>query len=833
MRLGLILWTCLVVCFGASAARAQPSTGHPRIWLTADVIERWTALATQTDSAVARAIAKCKRIEATPSEWRAGQYQGFAWVEAMSACLVAWKSTDDTSYRDTALVYLRGLLSDRDELEDGNGPSYAGGAGIVAQDSGYSMRTHGVWAALGYDWLYDALSDDERDLAHERFTQWLAFHQNPDSYQRAQPGANYHAGHVLAVTLLAIGHGHEMNQRQAGSGTTLYDYVVDKMWGEVMAGGFAPRAPLGGGDWLEGWQYAPLSVASYALAGRALTEQGVAVPWLVDWSDQLLHRYIHGLAPDDRMFVGGDTGDDTPLLSVNALPLWGVIAGASANSTASAARAELDRLGSPQATDFQLFFEALAEANDVPAVALDRDAEPTAWLAAGAGNFYGRTGFDVDATWMVSQCKGILVDHQHQNAGNIVLSRGADALLVDPGPYGSLSTLTGNAPSMSQPHFNENYRPSQAAWGERSSGLVPEAQATRFVFTRATRSNLLATRCDWDGQLRFQDNPSETVADATRDVVLLPGVTGASLLVIDRLQTTATWSASASPLLVRFKTAGTFAEEADGTAARATVGASRLLVRRLIGEATTNTRAVPQGDCQSSDRGKCDEGRFAASEWRAEIAGPNPFTAHLLDADAADAADPVGTATAQGSLTLFEVERESRRFVVATSQSGAAISGYQTAAIASTHVVVDPPSGERVSVVAKAGTEAGSCDITLSAATGNAGFESRPLAFTLDEDCGVAEETSQPPVAPPGTGGPDGSDGGMGGGAGTGGGAGSGGGANAGSGDGGPNGAAEPSGSASSSGGCGCQTAPRGTSGVWLIALASLAWFARRRLFRA
>lgn len=822
----------------SSGAWAQPSGAHPRIWLNESVVERWTALIDESDSAVARARDKCERVQDQPNDWVSGQYQGFAWLEAMSACLVAWQSTADTSYRDTALIYWRGLIDDHELLGDGGGPGYADGAGIVAQDTGYSMRTHGVWAVLGYDWLYDALTTEERDRAHERFVQWLAFHHQPDTYQRAQPGANYHAGHVLAITLLAIAHADDMDARDAGSGTELWDYVVDEMWGQVMAGGVEPRAPLAGGDWLEGWQYAPLSVASYALAGRALIEQGVAVPWLAAWNDQVLHRYVHGLSPDDRMFVGGDTGDETPLLAINPLPLWGIIASSASEATASAARGELERLEVSGATDFQLFYEALAEASEGATTPLDRSAEPTAWLASGAGNFYGRTAFTAGATWLVSQCKGTVVDHQHPNAGDLVLSRGADALLVDPGPYGSLSTLTGNAPTMSQPHFNEDYRPSQGAWGEGSSELLPEEVSTHFRFTRATLSNVLATRCDWDGQLRFQDNASETVSDATRDVVLLPGEEGASVVVVDRVLTTSAWSADASPLLVRFRSLGDFTESDGG--ASASVGESRLRVRRVVGDASTSVSAVTVGDCYSGDRGKCTAGRFASSEWSADIAGPAPFAVHVLDADANDAPETTTAATGDGATELIDVQRESHRFIVAVTRDASTITAYETAAIASTHVILDPPEGERVAVTASAGSSQGTCHIELAAASGDEGFASGPVVFTLDEACVAAEETSQPPIAPPNV---DGGNGGTGGDAGTDGSAGAGGsdGGNGAAGNGGVGGesgatadAGDDAGMAAArdSSGCDCHavSARKAAPRHGLIGLAcALYWLVRRR----
>jgi hypothetical protein len=53
-----------------------------------------------------------------------------------------------------------------------------------------------------------------------------------------------------------------------------------------------------GGDWGEGWQYGPLSVAEYAAAARALEEAGAAQPEMDAWVNSLVVRYAHGHGPD-------------------------------------------------------------------------------------------------------------------------------------------------------------------------------------------------------------------------------------------------------------------------------------------------------------------------------------------------------------------------------------------------------------------------------------------------------------------------------------------------------------------------------------------------------
>ncbi|OWJ67668.1 hypothetical protein [Inquilinus limosus] len=738
------------LALSAPALAAVPNGPHPRIWLTPQIVAAWQAAQSVPGSPVARAIAKCNDARLHPADYASGQYQGFRWVEALDACLVARATTGSALHRDTAIKYWQALLDDAHTVGDGNGPRYPNTSGpatpfgIVARDAGYSMRTNGAWGALSYDWLYNDLSPALRAKAAARFAQWIAFHQDPDTYQRAEAGSNYHAGHVLAVTLLAIGHADAMDSASPGSGTALWNYVTNTMWAQVMAGGVAARQPLPGGDWAEGWQYGPLSVLSYALAGRAMTERGVPQPWIGPWLHQVLYRYVYGLTPDDRMFVGGDTDDPKPTLDANPLPLTAVLAGPAATVDKAQARAELARLALPAPPangDFTLLFQSLAAAETVTAQPIDRGALPPGWLAAGVGNFYARTGFGPGAVWMVSQCRGIISAHQHLDAGNVILSRGADALVIDPSPYGTLSTLTGNAPTMSQPHFAADYRPSQGSWGEENPpDVLSLALTTRFLFAGSrAASGVSATQCAYTGQFRFQGNASPIVNGTRRDLVLLPGATGASVVVRDLVRTTAAWSRTPNPLLLRFRSPGSFTAGPGGDRARAVVGGSALLVRRLYGAATTVARAVPVDDF-CDEQGSCIDGRFPAGEWAVTVPGPSPSTIHLLDADAGTAAAPTASAMRTGTVILTAVLREGRQYYIAshTAISGI-VTGYDAPAVESTQVVLDPPAGARVSVTATLNPTAHTCRFALAAASGTAGLPSQPLIMRVSPSCAVRE----------------------------------------------------------------------------------------------
>ena len=121
--------------------------------------------------------------------------------------------------------------------------------------------------------------------------------------------------------------------------------MTDQVWGREMKRAAAPGALLDGGDWGEGWQYGPLAVAGYALAARAMIEQGVPLPEYQRWAEQVVLRQVHSLSPNDKgIFVGGDTQAETASLPPNPWTLTSMLAGPTPETSARWARAEIDRL---------------------------------------------------------------------------------------------------------------------------------------------------------------------------------------------------------------------------------------------------------------------------------------------------------------------------------------------------------------------------------------------------------------------------------------------------------------------------------------------------------
>src|SRR5262249_26303508 len=187
----------------------------------------------------------------------------------------------------------------------------------ITHDTNYPMRWYGPDIALTYDWLYDApgVTDALRAQTLTCLTAWNDFYTGY-GYHHDQAGANYNAGFVIAKALTAIAIGTD-----GGADGHLWNEVLTDQMGKLLVGeGLAgttgavgaPAGAMVGGDWLEGWQYGPLSVLEYAVAARALEDQGATLPELDAWVDSLIVRYIHGTVPSrDGQWVGGDFDDQT------------------------------------------------------------------------------------------------------------------------------------------------------------------------------------------------------------------------------------------------------------------------------------------------------------------------------------------------------------------------------------------------------------------------------------------------------------------------------------------------------------------------------------------
>jgi hypothetical protein len=658
-----------------------------------------------------------------------GGWQGFEWVTTLSGCLTSYVASASEDDLATAIKYWNVLLDDYQTVGDG-----LGGDTVVTHDTGYAMRTFAPYSALAYDWLHDAPGVTEvlRAHARARFDAWSTFYST-SGYLRDLPGANYQAGYAFAATLIAVAEGGEAG----AAGDAHWANVRDTIWKGGMLPAFAEGGVLAGGDWPEGWQYGPLSVLEHALSVRAMQDSGVVIAGASTWASSLPLRFAYGLTPvTKRTYVAGDSDDNTPYRApANGALLAAIVgpASAQAKSWARKLNADLDL------SNENPLFDALALAAAGPSSALPADA-PTNYLAQGTGNWYVRGSWAGDTAWSVFQCSRQLVpDHQHTDAGNWVLTRGADDLVVDPSPYGSLSTLTSNAPAVDSAALPSGYSPSQGFWGKD----------TAMVWARQSGSGVAAGRCDYADQFRRDDVPSD-VAHALRDYVLVPNGSGATVVLVDRAVT----GSADRGLHLRVRTPSSLV--LTGDTATGTVGGSSLSIHKVwVSSGSANVRQMPKAmECPSSDH-TCDVSRLAAgTEYRIDVAGPSALAIHVVDAQAGSAAStPAVPLAGSGYRGVLVAQGKTGVAVITNDAADGALGDslvYNVpAGNGAVHVVVDAPVNADAKSDLTAVRAGDDCRVEVTPHQGSgAGFNGRPLIARISAACAVSDDGSQAALDP-------------------------------------------------------------------------------------
>lgn len=781
----------------AKAAPPPPTGPHPRIILNAATITALKAKMGTPGSATAQMIARCDAVVASPARYNDGVYTGYGWAFNGSACALAFQLTQKTTYRDQAVRFLTALLNDRDQIGDGRG-----GDAVTDFDTGYPLRHHGTFAALLYDWLPGAPGVDAV-RTRTRIKTWIDKYTR-DGYMRDVPGGNYHAGYVSAKTFAAIAIAGE-----DPAGATYWTDVVDNLFTKQLGDkGLGAKGTMRDGDWPEGWEYAPFSMMGYGLAWRAVRDQGVVLPQVDQFFDDVVPLYRHTFTPDKKFgWAGGDWGTNSTYATLSRRGVVASMVGGKSPTSASWGASLLADPGLGE-IDECLACEALAEARAAAPVDYVSTKPPTFYLARGTRNLYSRSSWAPDAFWSVfTSAPRLGPDHQHIDASNFVLARGGDHLIVDPSPYGSLSTLTGNGITVDSNTVGADYQPGQSYQSE-----------AELPWARGFESGVVAARSELSRA--FQTDGTTDVPFARRDYAFLP--TG-EIVTIDRART----DAAARGMSLRFRSlSANLALDAGG--ANGTLGASKLVIHSVARSGgTPEIRKIPTRECTGSRYGICDGARYPVSEYRVKIPGPTALAVHVFDglgsADAPATTTDITKVDAKNTGVVgVELVRGSRTIMVASSAkdgvAGAELSYLATGDAEARHIVFDAPDTDGKSTVV-ATPEGTKCAVKITAGGAVVG---RPLVFRLaaaSAGCAVTEEKgielAKPPPGPGEPGGPPAPGTGP---------------------DGGPLGGPNADGAgASADSGCSCDVANGSTShvaGGLCVGLAGLVLAARRRQAR-
>jgi hypothetical protein len=501
------------------SSRSHSLRSHPRILLNADRLSALGRLRATGAPAWRRLEEQCV---ADSRETIDSGYEAWDWANATLDLAICYSVARRPDYAAAALRYFRAMLDDRARVGD-----HAGGDEVVHHDDGYPIRTRGCFGAIAYDWLHDVpgMTPELRSHAVDRLTAWTKWFSE-DGYNRDQPIANYYVGWFGAVAF-------------AGIATDGDDARADALLRQAQRMYSAEIVPaydhkLQGGDFPEGWQYGDMVGAILAIFADTEAQTGAGrtpsreLPWL---HEAIAYR-THALWPDARhMLDAGDWSDKPAVAPAHALlALATVLAPNDADQRHARWLARL--AGDPN--EEWLWLAALGDDPLRPSEDPRRGA--TSYWARGTGAVVARTDWSSQAVWVAVMSAPSLSDHQHLDAGHFEIVRGADALVVDAGGYGSYSSLSHNVISVDDKKKNDNYAPNQGTWSD-------SARIARFEDT----GSLVYTVADYASAFNPvgypAEHPQRSVVRAEREMVFsrapVSGVPSSARVVIyDRIAVT-------------------------------------------------------------------------------------------------------------------------------------------------------------------------------------------------------------------------------------------------------------------------------------------------------
>lgn len=224
---------------------------HPRIWITPATLPALRQRAANNDAAWLKLRADCDAWATMPvafpdqspsSGTINGGYQYMDYLQPATALGLGYqiaKTVDPVRAARYATKEKQILLALSDPIHHG----------IPNIDSGYSVRAYVPALALGYDWIFDTLSDSDRAQIYTEINRWIASYESV-GFGRSFPNGNYFAGYYCAKPLGALATEGENPQAVAMWNDWLNRVhlgMVQPYYAQWLSGGGAP----------DGWNYGP------------------------------------------------------------------------------------------------------------------------------------------------------------------------------------------------------------------------------------------------------------------------------------------------------------------------------------------------------------------------------------------------------------------------------------------------------------------------------------------------------------------------------------------------------------------------------------------------
>jgi hypothetical protein len=379
----------------ASAIVARPSA---RLFLTDPVVTRlkaraaandaaWTALKTQCDG-YATGTMNPPSGNTYPDFPNVGQgYQGEEYVSPIMALGLCYRTTEGV---DAAAATRYGAAGGR--LLDAMSTPASSGGQSPSTDSGYGIRNYGVGMAVGYDWLYPALSATTRERVVASLNTWIDWY-DASGFSRDHSVGNYFVGYLLAKTTTALA-----TEGENPKAAAYWSDIETRMWGQLVKPQF--QAAMAGGGWPEGWGYGPRAVRGvaeflWAVKTAKNLDWAKDVPQVKDQASYVSYFAWPSLKHmDDQGTVRSGTNIKPSAQLATSLAMILEYMGDPAAPTARAFASDVLKTSGDDSAKWQSFLYW-----DPTLVQNDYKTRPLSYAAAGPGHIAMRSSWNTDATW--------------------------------------------------------------------------------------------------------------------------------------------------------------------------------------------------------------------------------------------------------------------------------------------------------------------------------------------------------------------------------------------------------------------------------------------------
>jgi hypothetical protein len=743
---------------GASADASQENLGSSeemlvarpaaRLILTDAVITRLKARAAAGDAAWTALKKRCDdyttgtmyapNANAYPSYPNVGQgYQGEEYPPVVRALGLCYRTTSDA-----AAQARYGAAGAR--LLDAMSTPVASGGQSPATDAGYGVRNYVVGMAVGYDWLYPALSTTTKTRVVTSINTWLDWY-DVSGFTNNDPIGNYFAGYFLAKTTAALA-----TEGDNAKASTYWNDVVTRMWGKLVKPQFSTM--MAGGGWPEGWGYGKKAVLSMVEALWA-TKTATGLDW---WKELPLARdeaayAMHFAWPslkhvDDQGTIRSGVNLRPSAELFMGLAAMMEAAGDSSAATARGFAADVMATAGDDTTAWSKFLYG------DPASAKSNYQTSLSHFAAGPSHVGMRSSWDKGATWGAlsggAYINAAYSGEQLFNAGGLSVVVGDQPLLINPTGWLPQNGGTAGEDAVYDDSYGTKQRrlyntffvndtsnpnnPGQNSLSPTDSKAHVERYEDRGGFVHARGVSL--------GD-QYGTRTVKPVAQFTRDLVYVrPG----TFVLFDR--TTVAQASADQWLSFHTPVAPRQTSTADATQRRydVVVGAAQVgSVRALLPKnATVTTTALPASAARLEVHAPV---RQAAQQWLTTVTA----SATLGEQVRLSAAD--GNVIAGNLLGVELMAPQSQVVLFAADQAatGSLTSAeYLVSQSAAAHVLVDvEPSSSGYAVTASA--SAGKWRIRVSQGGSFQASSSKTLSFVVSATGTVSAGSSTPSATTP------------------------------------------------------------------------------------